>query len=258
MTRPLSRGATARAAFHQLVMSAEPLLLLDLDGTLAPLRDDPMTARIPAGTRQSLQALRRSGARVVLVSGRSVAGVRRVARTPVEAILGDHGARAFMAGKTTAWIHADQRRLAIAVRTIEPLVAATPGILLEQKDRSLAIHLRILGHHAHPATRAIARRLRQAGLRVLPGHRVLDAQLPGVNKGVAVQRWLARHRWDAVLYAGDDITDQDAFRVIRPRGMVIAIGPRPKGAEFRTRDPATFAVWLARLAAARISRLNRR
>lgn len=258
MTRPLSRGAPARAAFHRLVQAAEPLLLLDLDGTLAPLRDDPTTARIPEGTRRSIETLRRTGARVVLVSGRSVAGVRRVARMPVEAILGDHGARAFIAGKTTAWIRADHRRLTRAARTIESLVAATPGLALEHKDRSLAIHLRILGHHAHPVTREITGRLRAAGLRVLPGHRVLDAQLPGVNKGVAVQRWLARHRFDAVLYAGDDITDQDAFRVVRPRGTVIAIGPRPSGAEFRTRDPATFAVWLARLAEARTSRMRRR
>lgn len=258
MTRPLSRGAPARAAFDQLVASAEPLLLLDLDGTLAPLMDDPATARIPVATRRSIQALRRTGASVVLVSGRSVAGVRRVAAMPVEAILGDHGAMAFIAGRTTSWIRADRGRLTTAIQAIASLVDDTPGIVLERKDRSLAIHLRILGHHAHPAAQQIARRLRQAGLRVLSGHRVLDAQLPGVNKGVAVRRWLARHRFDAVLYAGDDITDQDAFRVIRPRGTVIAIGPRPSGAEFRTRDPGTFAAWLARLAEARTSRRSRR
>ncbi|MEO8140046.1 MAG: trehalose-phosphatase, partial [Gemmatimonadota bacterium] len=102
------------------------------------------------------------------------------------------------------------------------------------------------------------RRLRVAGLRALRGRRVIDVQLPGVNKGAAVERWLAHHASDTVLYAGDDTTDEDAFRALRGRGSTIAVGPRARGAAFRTRDPATFAAWLARLAQARLSRPRRR
>jgi trehalose 6-phosphate phosphatase len=254
MTLPLSHGVQAGAAFRRLVESEAPLLLLDLDGTLAPLLDDAARSRVPEATRRTIQALRRSGVHVVLVSGRSIAGVRRVAGMPVDAILGDHGARLLSHGRIRPWIHADRRRLTNGVRDIAPLVAATRGIVLEQKDRSLALHLRILGNHDHPTVREIARRLRRAGLRVLQGHRILDAQPPGVNKGVAVRRWLAHHAHDAVLYAGDDTTDMDAFRALRGRGTVIAVGPRATGAEFRTRDPRTFAAWLARLAAARAAR----
>ncbi len=254
MSHPLSRGTPARAAFNRLVESESPLFFLDLDGTLAPLVADPAMARVPAATRRALQALRRTGVQVVLVSGRSIDGVRRVAATPVDAILGDHGARALIRGRVRPWIAANRARLTKAVQAISALVDVTPGIVLEQKDRSLAIHLRILGQHSHPAARRIARRLRERGLRVLEGHRVLDGQLPGVNKGVAVTRWLARTAPDAVLYAGDDTTDEDAFRALRGRGMVIGVGPRATGAAFRTRDPSTFATWLARLAAARSAR----
>ncbi|HMV34224.1 MAG TPA: trehalose-phosphatase, partial [Gemmatimonadales bacterium] len=72
MTRPapLGRGAAARAAFTRLVHAERPILLLDLDGTLAPLRDRPEAARVPAATRRTLRRLRATGVTVVLVSGR--------------------------------------------------------------------------------------------------------------------------------------------------------------------------------------------
>ncbi len=245
------RGAAARAAFRHLAEAGSPLLFLDLDGTLAPLVQRPARATIPLTTQRSIRALRRSGARVVLVSGRSVAGVLRVSSMPVDAVLGDHGARASIGGSITPWLPADRTRLGRAVAAVEALIEATPGILLQRKDRSLAIHLQIAGGHEDGTVREVARRLRAAGLRVLRGHRVLDAQLPGVHKGAAVRRWLQREHPDAVLYAGDDTTDEDAFRALRGRAMTIAVGPRATGAAFRTRDPATFASWLARLADAR-------
>jgi trehalose-6-phosphatase len=81
---------------------------------------------------------------------------------------------------------------------------------------------------------------------------VLDVQLPGVHKGAAVRRWLALHPgFDAVVYAGDDTTDRDAFRALAGLGATIAVGQRVAGAAFRTRDPRSLAVWLSRVASAR-------
>lgn len=258
MSTPLSRGPAARAAFARLVVSEAPLLFLDLDGTLAPLVERPAAARVPDSTRRVLRALRRGGAIVVLITGRSIDGALRVAPMPVDALLGDHGARALVDGRRSSWLTAETARLTRAVASVEALINTTPGLRLEQKERSLAIHLRIAGAHDNPVVREVARRLRLTGLRVLRGRRVIDAQLPGVNKGAAVKRWLAHYTSDAVLYAGDDTTDEDAFRALRGRGTVIAVGPRARGAAFRTRDPATFAIWLARLARARLSRAHRR
>jgi len=255
VSRPLGRDPAARAAFRRLARARRPLLLLDLDGTLAPIVDQPMAARVPPRTRQIVQALRRSGATVVLVSGRSIPGVRHVARTAVDAILGDHGARvALGSGPIRNWLKADPARFARIADAVAPRLEGMPGVRFQRKERSLAIHLRLPAHHAEAAARRIARLLRSHGLRVLHGHRVLDGQLPGVDKGTAVLRWLDRHRGhDAILYAGDDTTDDDAFRVLRSRAMTIAIGPRPARAGWRTRDPASFAAWLERLARARNS-----
>lgn len=247
----LTRSAAGRSAMRRLAAAPRPLLFLDLDGTLAPLLDQPDRARVPLRTRRALRALRRSGAEVVLVSGRSALAVRRIVGEPVDAILGDHGARVLAAGRLRPWIAVNQRRLNAAADLVEQHLGDRRRIWLERKDRSLAIHLRLPRGHADGRVRNIARLLRRSGLRVLEGHRVLDAQLPGVDKGVAVRRWLAGRDPDVVLYAGDDTTDRDAFLALRGRAITIVVGRRVAGAGLRTRDPASLADWLERLAALR-------
>jgi trehalose 6-phosphate phosphatase len=254
VTEPLGRGPAARRAFLTLARARRPLLFLDLDGTLAPIVDRPMAARVPAGTRKDLQRLRTSGAQVVLVSGRSVAGVRHIARTQVDAILGDHGARLYTAGRTRSWLRASNTRFHHAAIRLEQLLKQMPGVRFERKERSLAIHLRLPpGDDGHTARR-IAALLRAEGLRVLFGHRILDGQLPQVDKGRAVLRWLRRNPGhDSVLYAGDDTTDEDALLALRDRAVTVAVGPRPRHGAFRTASPRTLAAWLRRLADARES-----
>lgn len=240
-------------AFGRLSTARAPLLFLDLDGTLAPIVDDPHHARIPPATRRTLRRLRQTGASVVLVSGRSVGGVRHVARVSVTAILGDHGARLYRSGRVGPWLPAAEHRIRGAADLVRRWIENRSGIVLEEKDRSLAIHLRL--SRSSRAVSELVVWLRDAGYRVLRGHQVLDVQLPGVDKGAAVRRWVAAYPGaDHILYAGDDTTDQDAFRVLRGRATTIIVGRRASGATFRTRDTETFAVWLARLAAARARR----
>jgi trehalose-phosphatase len=252
VTQALGRGRAARAGFRRLAQARAPVLFLDLDGTLAPLVERAENARVPAATRRVLDRLRRTGARVVIVSGRSIAGVQHVAQLPTDAILGDHGALIWRGRGLKPWLPADRVALARAVRRVALELGRLPGVRLEHKDRSLAIHLRLSRSSRKGVIAEVVRLLEQTGLRVLHGHRVIDAQLPGVNKGSAVKRWLETDEAaDAVIYAGDDTTDEDAFRALRGRGMTVSVGPRARGAGFRTRDPRSFATWLGRLAEAR-------
>ena len=248
----LARGPAALAALDALAHARRPLLFLDLDGTLAPMVRRPKHARIPAATIRSLQRLRASGVRVVIVTGRSVAGALEIAHTAVDAILGDHGARLYERGRLRAWLPASAEQFQHAADRLEGALAGTRGVRFQRKERSLAIHL-LLPRNDRVAHR-IAALLRAEGLRVLYGHRILDAQLPGVDKGRAVLRWLRRHpRPDAVLYAGDDTTDEDALLALSDRAITVAVGPRPRHAAFRTSSTRTFAAWLERLADARDS-----
>ncbi|HSB53897.1 MAG TPA: trehalose-phosphatase [Gemmatimonadales bacterium] len=255
MSIPLARGNVGRVVLDTLAAARRPLLFLDLDGTLAPLVDRPRRARVPAATARAIQRLRRSGVRVVLVSGRSVASALGVAHTPVDAILGDHGARLYEHGRLTTWLPASRAQFTHAADRLERLLEGTRGVRFVRKERSLAIHLRLPKNEHGRTARRIARMLRKEGLRVLFGHRILDAQLPGVDKGRAVMKWLRRHpRPDAVLYAGDDTTDEDAILALAGQAFTVAVGPRPRVATYRTSSTRTFAAWLSRLADARARR----
>ena len=252
MSTPLARGNAGRVVLDTLAAARRPLLFLDLDGTLAPIVDRPRRARIPAGTARALQRLRATGVRVVLVSGRSVASALSVAHTPVDAILGDHGARLYEKGRLTGWLPANRAQFNHAADRLERMLEGTRGIRFVRKERSLAIHLRLPKNEHGRASQRIARMLRREGLRVLFGHRILDAQLPGVDKGRAVLKWLRRHpRPDVVLYAGDDTTDEDALLALAGRAFTVAVGPRPRYANYRTSSTRTLAAWLSRLAEAR-------
>lgn len=257
MSRRLSGSPRGRAAFAALVAARRPLLFIDLDGTLAPFTDRPMDARVPARSRRIIARLRGTGARVILVSGRSVAAVRHVARMPVDAILGDHGARYAVGPRSRPLLRASAVTFEHVVERVRLRLRGRPGLRLEVKERSIAVHFRHLGHQReHHEELSVAAILRHEGLRALLGHRVVDGQLPGVDKGHGVLAWLARERRrhphpDAVMYAGDDTTDEDALAALHERGITIAVGPRPRHAALRTRDPHTFANWLDRLAAAR-------
>jgi trehalose 6-phosphate phosphatase len=257
VTIPLARGNAGRVVLETLARARRPLLFLDLDGTLAPIVEKPKRARIPASTAQTLQRLRRTGVRIVLVSGRSVAGVLAVAHTPVDAILGDHGARLYEGGRITSWLPASKAQFTHAADRLERLLEGMPGVRFQRKERSLAIHLRLPKDDRGHTTERIARLLRNEGLRVLHGYRILDAQLPGVDKGRAVLKWLRRHkRPTVVLYAGDDTTDEDAMRALAGRAFTVAVGPRPRSNTYRTSSPRTFAAWLKRLADLRERRLR--
>lgn len=239
-------------AFDLLRAARRPLLFLDLDGTLAPFRERPEDARVPLRTARIIGELRATGARVVLVSGRSVVQVRMVAPVAVDAVLGDHGGRYSINGDVHPLLPASAVTFGHAVERVAARLSGRTGLRLEVKERSIAVHLRVGHGREHHEGVSVAAVLRAEGFRALLGHHVIDGQLPGVDKGHGVLRWLERERnVDALLYAGDDTTDEDAFVALHDRAVTIAVGPRPRRAALRTRDPGTFAAWLARLARAR-------
>ncbi|MEO8635118.1 MAG: trehalose-phosphatase [Gemmatimonadales bacterium] len=249
---PLSR---APGLVTRCVESPHPLFLLDLDGTLVPIVERPELALLPAATRRLLVRLRATGARVVVVSGRSIPAVQHILDLPVDAIIGDHGAEALIDGHMRRWLRAPEAPLARASREVVERIDGRHGMWLEAKRHSLAVHLRLPPARRAAVIREMTAVLRSAGLRVLRGHRVLDGQLHGIDKGRAVVRWLDQSPGNRMaLYAGDDTTDEDVFRQLRKRhdhAVTVAVGDRPRGAGFRTRSPATLARWLARVVGAR-------
>jgi trehalose 6-phosphate phosphatase len=184
-------------------LASEPeraAILLDVDGTLAPIVARPEQARVPRETRGELARLARAYALVACVSGRTSEDARKVVGVDGLTYVGEHGLE--LDPEAEAWRH-----------RIEEFVASV-ALPVERKHLSASFHFRESDDPA--AARAsleqVAARAAAAGLRPRWGRMVLEIRPPvDADKGTAVKRLLERHQLGRALYAGDDATDIDAF-----------------------------------------------
>ncbi len=211
------------------------VLLLDFDGTLAPIVERPEAAAIPAPTRAALTALMgRDGVEAAVVSGRGLADVRERAALHGIAYAGNHGME--IEGPGIERIHpealAARPLLEEAAARIAPALEGVPGSFLEDKGLTLSIHYRLSGPEAEPPVRAIVEAAVEGrpGLKATAGKMVLEVR-PRVewDKGRAALFLLDQMRpppGAPVLYLGDDRTDEDAFRALAEgeRGEGVVIG----------------------------------
>lgn len=189
-------------------LAAEPgraALLLDVDGTLAPIVPRPEQARVPEEGRAELRRLSRRYALVACLSGRPGEEAARVVGVPGIRYVGEHGLE--LEPQAEAWagrIGAFARR------------AACRGWRPEQGKRlTLAFHYRQAADQAaaEAALRRLAAEAEAHGLLARFGRKVLEVRPPlAADKGTAVRRLLAEAGLRRALYAGDDVTDLDAFR----------------------------------------------
>ena len=214
-----------------------PLLLAsDYDGVLARLRDDPAAAVPEPGIGDLLARLAAvPDVTVALVSGRGVEDLQRTSGfTGPFRWVGSHGAE--FDGPLTGGLAV--RRDALAA-DLAPLVDAVPGALLEVKPASVAVHVRPV-----PDREAAARLLADAAagpgadpaLTAKPGKDVLELAVTDADKGAALVRLRGELGADGVLYLGDDLTDEDAFRALGDDGLTIKVGDGETVAAHRVPD----------------------
>lgn len=238
--RVLGPGTDVDGFFRGMAHAPERVLFLDYDGTLAPFRMRPEHTMPYAGVASLLSAMAREPAsRVVLVSGRPVAELRRAAAfVPHAEAWGLHGwqqsrsdgARIdFDPGRTVHERLADAARRAA---TLAPL-----GARIERKDVSVAVHWRGLDPLAvqtiESRLRASWRSVEDAAVEILEFDGGVELRARGRHKGTVVREVLARCAPRAVAaYLGDDLTDEDAFAAIREeagrRARRLAVLVRPE------------------------------
>ncbi len=225
--RPLLDGLGARRT----------LFAFDYDGTLAPIVRDAARARMRAATKRRLVALA-SRRPVVLVTGRALADLAPLVEgVPTAARIGNHGLEWEGEGLPRcdrAVVELAAPRVAGWLDAMQPLEAL--GIRVEDKRLSLSLHLR----GASPLTRDRVHReaVRLPGARLVPGKEVLNV-LPevGLDKGSALQLIGRAVGCEALLFAGDDVTDEDVFTRSVPWPLVaIHVGSGPSAAEYRLRS----------------------
>ena len=230
------------------------LLAVDFDGVCAPLVDDPARSRMLPGTRAALLALADAGCRVALVSGRSLESLLDVARPdPGWLVVGGHGAEVAgdERGGAGRLSQGQAALLAHVGADVEALVAGAPGSRVEHKPTAVVLHTRLADTDVAAAVAAavLAGPGARPGVHVRRGHDVVELAVVVVDKGTALQALRAQVDARAVLYAGDDVTDEDAFAVLDPGAgdVGVKVGPGPTAAGYRVAAPAQVTALLERL-----------
>ena len=229
------------------------LLMLDFDGTLAPIVPHPPDARVPAKTMEALRALARcSRVTMAIVSGRSAGDVRSLAGLAGIHYFGSHGRERIRPDSDA--VEADDRgRSAIAAvsRRLVMDLADVTGFEVENKGLSAAAHYR----NANPGDyERIAESVRRAvgadpALRASPGKMVFDiTPADGVDKGVAATT-LLREIGGLAIYFGDDTTDETAFRALPQKSVTVFVGPTSSSsrARFRVTNPLEVGTALTKI-----------
>lgn len=253
MTDPTSRLRAVGAD-----PAARPLLVaLDLDGTLAPLRDDPMTSRVTTGGDEVLARLATAPAvHLALVSGRAMAQIPVLVDLPVgTTLVGSHGAERARVTPTgldrEVVVLSDEQADALASLggRAAAIARGRDGVWVETKPAAVAVHTRLAAPDVATAATGEALALAElAGIRPLHGKDVVELPVLSADKGQAVAAVRDELGAAVVVYAGDDVTDEHAFAVLRPGDVGIKVGPGPTAAEFHLATPGDLVVALAALA----------
>ncbi len=221
----------------------ELCLFLDYDGTLAPIVKDPWKAVLPEETRRVVKGIAQTpGVRVVIISGRALADIKKRVGLKRVIYVGNHGFEMQGPGISfkfplTGRTKAD---LAALLKELKQDLAGMKGVLIENKGVTVSIHYRnappgqIRKIHSLIAART-ATYVAAARIRVNRGKKVFEL-LPPVewHKGMAVRfimeslagaRGARSVRWLPV-YIGDDTTDENAFKTIGKKGVTVVVGKK--------------------------------
>jgi len=248
----------AADAIARLAASTRLLVALDFDGTLSPLEDEPMDARMLPAAREAVDALVDAPETVVaFVSGRSLVDLRAIAEHDDASrvlLAGSHGAEFWIPGEGVVSHGEDEAdvRLRDTLRAhAERATAHLDGVWIEPKTFGFGVHTR----RADPADAAEANRIVDGIVsdeaphwRRRTGHNIVEFAFRHEGKDSAVAELRERVGATAVLFAGDDVTDEDAIASLGAGDLGVRVGEGESSAAVRVPDIAALAALLARLA----------
>ena len=238
MTRPTDTtpGELATLAAPHLDTA---LVAFDVDGVLAPLVDHADDSELLPGVRD---ALRRLAARttVAIVSGRAIESLERLFGFPAELhVIGSHGLE--VRGAAPPALDDDEQYTfdqleVIATRGAD---AAGDGAWLEYKPASIVLHTREADPTlADPAVDAVTNLAGMIdGAQVTPGSDVVELLARSASKGSALLALADRHGRSPIVYLGDDVTDEEAFRMLGDDDITVRVGPGESAARLRLGGP---------------------
>jgi trehalose 6-phosphate phosphatase len=229
-------------------------LLLDIDGTLLDLAPTPREVWVPPDLANTLSRLlmRTSGA-LALVSGRSLNDIDLIFAPEQFPAVGGHGAEMRLSTDSEAVAtHAPPMDKELK-RRLAAIAKLSPGILLEDKGYSLALHYRLAPHAEkaiYEAVSLIRADLPSAQIEVLPGKCVCEIKHSGFNKASGVVELMTHEpfRGRRPIFIGDDVTDESVFAIMPDfGGLAFSVGRRVHGVAGHFDEPRDVREWLAHL-----------
>lgn len=214
-----------------ILTGKKPVFFLDYDGTLTPIVERPELAVLSEEMRETIRCLSEK-ATLAVVSGRMREDVEKLVGIKNLLYAGSHGFDILGPGVSLVEPRAEKAIPLITkiIKFLHTALSDIPGILIEEKKFSSAVHYRLVEEEYLPRIKETVDRVIKDNplLRLMSGKKVFEI-LPAIawDKGRAV-RWIMQAlniSWNdaSVVYIGDDTTDEDAFRVVRTRGTAILV-----------------------------------
>jgi trehalose 6-phosphate phosphatase len=219
---PSPRTEAGRAGLTALLRTpARALIALDFDGTLSPIVADPAAARAHAGAVDALRRLAPLAGTVAVITGRAAPAAVELGgldRVPGLIVLGQYGRQRWESGALTSppappGVEAARRELP----EVLAVAGAPDGIWTEDKDDALAVHTRRAAEPEQTLDRLrgpLADLAERTGLVLEGGRMVIELRPPGADKGRALKTLTSARSAAAVMYCGDDLGDEPAFRAV--------------------------------------------
>jgi trehalose 6-phosphate phosphatase len=229
-------------------------ILLDVDGTLLDIAPTPREVFVPHSLRDTLTRLwQRAGGAVAFVSGRPVGELDLIFSPLHLPAIGGHGAELrIIAGEAP-----QPSRLpsldAKVKREFAAIAELSPGIILEDKGYSLALHYRLAPDKERVVREAAARicaALGDTSIELLPGKLVVEIKQAGVSKATAVRELMTYPPFlgRRPIFIGDDVTDLSVFAIVPDYdGISACVGPEISGVDFCFEQPADVRRWLEQI-----------
>jgi trehalose 6-phosphate synthase/phosphatase len=217
--------------------SRKRILFLDYDGTLVSLKDKPQDATPDEELFKILSDLIKiKNTKVVIISGRDKITINKwLGHLPID-LVAEHGAWMRTNNEWTACAPLAQEWRSHIFPILNFFVERTPGSFIEEKDFSLGWHYRKAdGGLGELRARELVDHLQyitgNMEMNIIEGKKVVEVKSSSVNKGRAVLNWLDK-KYDFILAAGDDWTDEDMFKEMPHDAYTIKIGASPSIAKY--------------------------